>query len=160
MLHFDLQTLQIKIQLILEQHGFKLARSTYMKIFFNKYTVGLSCSQVVHPWIQPTLDQNSVFYLRLGTLKCGGPTEAVCGFLTAHGVGAPTLCCARVSCTGSSTKPDSLVMCLALSLLTLATLKNYLLKVAWLIKLSNILSLICFLISLKNTEHLQTNFFC
>lgn len=90
LLHFDLQTLQIKIQLILEQHGFELSRSTYMKIFFNKYTVGPLCSQVVHLWIQPTLDQNSVFYLRLGALECGGLTEVICGFSTAHGVGAPT----------------------------------------------------------------------
>lgn len=44
------------IKLTLEQHRFKLCRSTNMQIFFIKYTVGLLYPRVSHLQIQPTAD--------------------------------------------------------------------------------------------------------
>lgn len=73
---FPIFYFNIKIQLTLEQPGFKLHGSTYMWIFFNGYTVSAPYPWVSRQWIQPTRFLNtksSIFYMWLGIHGCRGP---------------------------------------------------------------------------------------
>ena len=66
------------IQLTLGQYGFELCGSTYMQIFFNKYTVDLLYFLVLHLWIQPTLSRKLYFCFSVGNLGAEGqPTVCI-----------------------------------------------------------------------------------
>lgn len=49
-----------------EQPGFELQGSTYTQNFFNKY------SQVLHLWVQPTVDQRQYFHFTVGNMDVEG----------------------------------------------------------------------------------------
>lgn len=55
----------------LEQHRFELYGSAYTQIFFNKYeyTVYRPYPQILHPQIQPAVDQKQYFGSAVGNLQ-------------------------------------------------------------------------------------------